>query len=82
MCILDLCKTLMNDFHDNYIKRKYRSKAKLWFTDTDSLTYEIETNDVYKDKFDNSDYPEDSKFHDKTTKKSSANLKMKLLVFQ
>ena len=38
------------------------------FTDTDSLTYEIETDDVYqdfwKDKklFDNSDYPKDSPF--------------------
>ena len=75
MCILDLSKTLMYDFHYNYIKQKYDSKAKLLFTDTDSLTYEIETNDVYqdfwnnKDKFDNSDYPEDSQYFDQTNKK-------------
>ena len=75
MCILDLSKTLMCDFHYNYIKKKYNDRAKLLFTDTDSLTYEIEAEDVYKDfwadkdMFDNSDYPESSPYYYNANKK-------------
>ena len=75
MCILHLRKTLMYDFHYNYIKSKYGDRAKLLFTDTDRLTYEIEAEDVYKDfwndeyMFDNSDYPENSPYYCNANKK-------------
>ena len=39
------------DFHHNYIKQKYDNKAKLLFTDTHLLTYEIQTEDVYENFF-------------------------------
>ena len=61
MCILDLSKTLMYDFHYNYFKKNYGGKPKVLFTDTDSLCYHIRTDDVYEDLyhdrelFDNSD---------------------------
>ena len=75
MCILELSKLVMYNFHYNYILPKYGKKAKLLFTDTDSLCYHIETDDVYSDffvdreLFDNSDYPSDSKFYFSENKK-------------
>ena len=68
MCILDLSKTLMYDCHYNYIKPKYSDRAKLLFTDTDFLMYEIDADDFYRDissdvhkKFDTSSFAKDHK---------------------
>ena len=75
MCILDLSKVLMYDFHYNFIKEKYGDRARLLFTDTDSLFYIIQTDDVYQDLyhdkelFDNSDYSKSSKFYFDENKK-------------
>lgn len=61
--ILDQSKTLIYDFHYNYMRQKYVN-PKLLFTDTDSLMYELKTNDFYKDisedvekMFDTSNFP-------------------------
>ena len=67
MSILDVSKNLMYDFHYNYVKKKFVN-SKLLMTDTDSLMYEIETEDFYEDirsdvvtgrMFDTSNYKED-----------------------
>ena len=81
MCILDLSKVLMYDFHYNFIKAKYGDRAKLLFTDTDSLCYHIQTDDVYedlykyRDMFDNSDYSKSSKFFFDENKKVIGKMK-------
>ena len=72
--ILDLSKTLMSDFHYNYIKRKYPDSTLL-FTDTDSLTYQIQMDSVYEDfyadkhLFSFSRYEKESLFYNNENKK-------------
>ena len=46
--VLDLSKTLMYDFHYNYIKGK-DPDSTLLFTLTNSLTYQIQTCNLYED---------------------------------
>lgn len=62
--VLELSKLHMYHFHYEHIMKKYDpDKVKLLFTDTDSLTYQITTDDVYQDMktdehlYDTSDYP-------------------------
>ena len=71
--VLDLSKWLMYDFQYNFIKKNF--SPELLFTYTDSLTYEIKSENVYKeffklkDFFDFSNYSKDSTFYDDTNKK-------------
>ena len=64
--VLDLSKLKMYDFHYNFITKNF--DAELLFTNTDSLPYEIKSENVYeeffkwKDLFEFSNYSKDSKF--------------------
>ena len=68
LSILELSKLLMYKFHYEYFKNKF--DAKLLFTDTDSLVYEIKGDDLYeksfqdKDLFDFSNYTVNSRYYD------------------
>ena len=70
MCILELSKFSMYKFHYDYIKNNYSKKSRLLFTDTHSLMYEIETENIYdnfsknKEMFDFSNYSAKSKHYD------------------
>ena len=69
----------MYNFHYNFIKKNF--DAKLLFTDTNSLTYEIKSKDVYeklfkwKDLFNFSNYSKNLKFFNKTNKNVIAEMK-------
>ncbi|XP_011057505.1 PREDICTED: uncharacterized protein LOC105147879 [Acromyrmex echinatior] len=66
MCILDISKVCLYEFHHEYMSPMYRNKCKIMYTDTDSLIYYIECDNVYKTmkrdiaRFDTSDYPADN----------------------
>lgn len=75
--VLELSKLHMYNFHYKVMMAKYGpEKAKLLFTDTDSLTYQIKTDDLYQDMledqdlFDTSNYPREHPLY------SSANQKV------
>ena len=74
--VLDLSEWKMYDFHYNFIKKGF--DAELLFTDIDSLTYEIKSENVYEKLFkwkDSENYSENSKFFDETNKKVIGKMK-------
>ena len=74
--LLDLPKVLMYQFHYQYMLPKYASThLKLLFTYTNSLCYQVFTDDFYRDiqpdleKFDTADYPKQHVLHSPMNKK-------------
>ena len=68
MSILDISKTLMYEFWYDYVKPKYKDKAKLCYMDTDSFVINIFTEDFFEDInndverwFDTSNYDKNDK---------------------
>ena len=61
--ILETSKLHMYKFWYNHLKPKYGNKVQLKYTDTDSFVIKVETDDIYKDMFENiydfSEYPAD-----------------------
>jgi hypothetical protein len=87
MCILDLSKTLMYEFHYDFILKKYGKKISLLYMDTDSFLHHIKTADFYQDirmdpnespdeyPFDTSDYPKNHPCYSKLNKKALGKFK-------
>ena len=75
MCILDISKLCMYQFHYQVILPQYGERVKLLFTDTDSLCYHIKTEDIYRDMsdrlchYDTSDYPPNHPLYSKINAK-------------
>ena len=73
----------MYNFHCNFIKNNF--DAEWLFTDTESLTDEIKSENVceeffkWKDLFDFSNYSKDSNFFDETNKKVIGKMKKNLV---
>ena len=73
ICILEMSRMLMDEFHYDYIKNKYDSNSGLLFTDSITI-YKIKAKDVYQDfstdkeMFDFSNYSAKSKYYDVSNK--------------
>ena len=63
LSILELSKTVMQEFWCDYVKAKYNEKAKLCYIDTDSFIAHVKTEAIDEDfakdveeRFNNSNY--------------------------
>ena len=75
--VLELSKQHMYDFHYNHMHVKYPSHGQLriLFTDTDSLAYAVQPDDIYRDmaedavnRYDFSEYPFDHPLYSATNR--------------
>ena len=51
--ILETSKLHMYEFWYNHLKDKYNDKVELIYTDTDSFIIKVQTDDIYKDIYEN-----------------------------
>ena len=79
--VLELSKLYMYKFHYDEMRSRYGDRARLLFTDTDSLAYEIRTKDWYQDManmlplMDTSNYPQDNQLYSDANKKVIGKMK-------
>ena len=84
---LDRSKHHLQTYHEMF-KKYYGDNMNLLFVDTDSLSYQIKTKNIYedlkifRDVFDFSNYPKDHPLHDEKNKAVPGLLKMRLRVNQ
>src|SRR6218665_987626 len=75
MSVLDISKLHTYKFYYEHVLKKYGERARLLFTDTDSLCYNIRTDIIYSDmkdnlaEYDTSDYLTDHSLHNTTNAK-------------
>ena len=81
---LELSKYRMYEFHYDVMLKQYENKLWLCYQDTDSLIYEVQTEDIHNDMsemqewFDFSDYPKDNPLYDEANNKVIGKCKDKL----
>jgi hypothetical protein len=80
--VLELSKLTMYEYHYCHMMEVYGpERAQLCYTDTDSLLYEIQTDNIYDDmaqqlhRYDTSDYPKDHSLYSLTNKKVLGKMK-------
>ncbi|XP_077270985.1 uncharacterized protein LOC143902161 [Temnothorax americanus] len=68
MCIFDLSKVCLYEFHHEYMSPLYRDSCRIMYTDTDSLIYHIKCDDAYENmkhdivRLDTSNYAVDNAY--------------------